>query len=111
MPVYRALRNLSGVCQRGELTRLAHLNAEQIAKLMNVGAVAPIAAPPLAELPEWAIRAGKLAKLGITDVEQLLEVDAAQVAKTLRVKVETARQYQRDAEQWLVIREETVEQE
>lgn len=103
MAVYRALRNLSGVCRRGELTRLDHLNAEQIGKLAKVGAIAPISAPPLAELPGWAVRAGKLAKVEIADAEQLIEADARVVAKALRVKVETARQYQQDVQQYLVI--------
>lgn len=110
MAIYRALNTLSGVCQRGDLTRLTHLTPEQIAKLERVGAVAPISSPPLAVLPEWAIRAGKLAKAGIVTVEQLLEAEAESVAKTLRVKVETAKQYQADAEQFLVIQEETLEE-
>lgn len=103
MPIYRALRALSGVCRRGELTRLTHLDAGQITKLAKVGAIAPISAPPLAELPGWAARAGRLAKVDITDAEQLLEAEARVVAKALRVKVETAAQYQQDIQQFLVI--------
>lgn len=103
--IYRALNNLSGVAQRGELTRLSHLSSEQIAKLEKVGAVAPVAAPPLSELPDWAIRAGKLVKAGILDAAAFLEADAAAIAKALRVKPETAQQYQQDVENFLVIHE------
>lgn len=110
MATYRALSNLSGVAKRGELTQLTHLTPEQIAKLERVGAIARIGAPPLTELPSWAIRAGKLAKAGILDGEAFLEADVALIAKTLRVKPETAAQYQQDIAGFLVIREEPTEE-
>lgn len=109
MSIYRALNNLSNVAKRGELTRLSHLTPEQIAKLERVGAVAPIATPPLSELPEWAIRAGKLAKAGISTAEQFLEADVEAITKVLRVKPETAQQYQQEVETFLVIRAEPEE--
>lgn len=103
MPLYRALFNLSGVAQRGELTQLTHLKLEQIAKLEQSGAVSRVSAPPLAALPDWEKRAVKLQNIGIVDVEQLVEADPAQIAKALRVKAETAVQLQRDAEQFLFV--------
>ena len=105
MALYRALRRMTGVAQRGELTTLGHLNEEQIAKLIRVGAVAPISAPPLSELPGWASRAGKLAKIDILDVEQLAEADLKVIGKALRVKEETAARYQAEVKQYLVIPE------
>ena len=109
MPLYRALHRLSGVAERGGLTALAHLTAEQIAKLERAGAVARVAPPPLAELPGWKARAAKFAKVGIVDAEQLLEADAAQVARALRVKAETAARYQQEVEACLVVIEEKMQ--
>jgi hypothetical protein len=109
MTTYRALSNLSGVARRGELTPLTHLNAEQIAKLERVGAIARIGAPPLSELPGWAIRAGKLAKVDILTAEELLEAPLEVIVKALRVKPETAAQYQQDIAGFLVIQDEPEE--
>ena len=102
MPLYRALSKLSGVCERGALTPLAHLTPEQIAKLEHAGAVARVSAPPLAELPNWSARAGKLAKVGILDAEQLAEADVKLIRSALRVKEEIARRAQQDALSFLM---------
>lgn len=111
MAIYRALNTLTGVARRGELTRLEHLKPEQIAKLERVGAVSRIAAPPLAELPNWRIRAGKLAKIGVTDAEQYLEAAAADVSKALRVKPETEARYRQEIQAWLTINPNQEEQQ
>lgn len=103
MAIYRALKALSGVAQRGALVRLAHLSADQVAKLVAVGAVAPIASPPLDALPNWKTRAAKLKKLDITDVEQLLEADPATVAAATRLKPETVARWQAEAERFLTV--------
>lgn len=107
MPLYRALSHLSGVAQRGQLTRLAHLTPEQVATLERAGAVARVASPPLAELPGWKVRAAKLAKVGIHDIEQMIEADSALIAACLRVKPATAARYQEDVRQYLVIHKES----
>jgi len=109
MALYRALNNLSAVARRGELTRLAHLTAEQVAKLERVGAVARVAAPPLSELPDWAIRAGKLAKIGIEDAEQYLETEPSAIAKALHVKPETEARYREEITSYLVVLPEVKE--
>lgn len=103
MALYRALSKLSNGADYGQLTRLEHLTPEQIAKLEQVGAVARISAPPLAELPDWASRAGKLAKVGIVDAEQLLDADITVISHALHVKAETAARYQNEVQAWLVI--------
>lgn len=86
------------MAKRGDLHALQHLNAAAIERLIDVGAVARIAAPPLTVLRltstnAWANHAAKLAKAGIVDAEQFLESDPERIAETLRVKVETAQQY------------------
>jgi hypothetical protein len=103
MAIYRALKALSGLAKRGQIVRLAHLDEAQIERLITVGAVAPIAAPPLAELPKWKTRAAKLKKLDVIDVEQLLEVDPAAVAVALDVKPETVAEWQAEAERFLTV--------
>lgn len=103
MTLYRALRRLSNVAERGDITALAHLTAAQIDKLFQVGAIAPVSAPPLAELPGWSTRAGKLRKVDIQDADQLVEADVGVVAQALRVKVETAMRYQEEVRAFLVI--------
>lgn len=103
--LYRALQRLSGVCNRGDLTNLAHMEPERIALLVRRGAVAPISPPPLEELPGWEKRAAKLAKYDILTAEQFLEADNAQLCRVLRVKAETVEQYRRDVYESLVVRE------
>lgn len=103
MALYRALSRLSGVAERGALTPLAHLTPEQIGKLERTGAVARVSPPPLSELPGWSARAGKLAKVGIVDAEQLAEVDTQLIRSALRVKEETARRYKQEARSCLTL--------
>jgi hypothetical protein len=109
MPLYRALTKLSSGVDCGQLTRLEHLTPEQIAKLEQVGAVARVAAPPLSELPDWASRAGKLAKAGIQDAEQFLDAEIPVISRALHVKAETAARYQDEVKAWLVIQPSTEE--
>lgn len=94
--LYRALQNLSGGVRRGELTALAHLNAEKIAKLERLGAIAPVAAPPLSELHGWAQRVGKLAKVGVVTAVDYLETDTDVLKEALRVKPETVERYREE---------------
>lgn len=105
MTLYRAIHKLSGIAGRGDLTPLAHLDAEQIAKLMRIGAIAPLAAPPLAELPGWAARSAKLAKVGIQDAGQFLEGDPALLRRVLRVKAEAIERYRASLLDLLIVRE------
>lgn len=94
--LYRALQNLSGGVRRGELTALAHLSADKIARLERLGAIAPVAAPPLSELHGWAQRAGKLAKVGVVTAVDYLEADADVLKDALRVKLETVERYREE---------------
>lgn len=109
MTLYRALTKLSGVCQRGDLTTLAHLTPEKVALLVSRGAVAPVAAPPLAALPGWTSRAGKLAKVGIEDAVQFVQGDPALLARVLHVKAETIDRYRESLLDLMTIRERTSE--
>jgi len=105
--MYRALRRLDRgkgkIIEIGKPTRLQWLNSEQIAKLLEVGAVAEIHPPPLAELPGWRTRAKKLKSKGIEDAAQFLASEDAELARALRVKLPTVKRLKADVERWLTV--------
>lgn len=105
MAIYRIRNNLAigeRVIERGTLERL-DLSADKIARLEEVGAISRIAAPPLAVLPGWEARSNRLEKLGIITVEDLLDAEAGDVAKKLRLKAETVKGWQTDVIEWMRI--------
>ena len=98
MAVYRAVNDLAcgnkpgargGILYAGSLTRLEWLGADGIARLLDVGAVSRVATPPLAALPGWKVRAGKLQQIGIVTVEDLIEADIAEVKAHMEVMRES----------------------
>ncbi len=109
MPLYRALRALSKkhdeITPRGAIVRLEWLNEEQIAKLVQCGAISRVKPPPLHVIPGWKLRAGKLHKVGITDTEQFLEADNEALAEKMEVKPATIEQWKADLWTWLIVRE------
>jgi hypothetical protein len=102
--MYRVLagHRLSGPHQRiieaGSIDRLEWLddNPNGIAALVEKGAIARINPPPLAILPGWKIRSGKVKVSGIEDVEQFLTADDAVLVKCLGIKVETVQRWKQD---------------
>ena len=106
MGLYRVLRKLSKGRQEyqpGDLVVLNWLDETGIGRLVGVGAVARIAAPPLRELPGWTLRAEKLAAIGIEDAEQMIEADAAMVAAACEAQEKTVRWWQEELRGWLTV--------
>ena len=101
--LYRAIKSLSGIAQRGDIVALNHLQPAQIARLEAVGAISRVAAPPLSELPGFADRVALLAALGIHDVEALVEADASSLAAALDIPVDTLCRWTDEARLWLFI--------
>lgn len=106
MTLYRALRNLSRnerIIPGGTLTELHWLKPEQIDKLIEVGAVAEVATPPLVALPGWKTRAGKFGALNISTAGEFLEADTAFMADTLHLKPETVERWKAEVKGWLTV--------
>jgi len=106
MTLYRALRNLSRnerIIPDGTLTELHWLNLAQIDKLIEVGAVAEVATPPLVALPGWKTRAPRLGALDINTAGEFLEADSAFVAEQLHLKAETVERWKTEARGWLTV--------
>ena len=111
MPIYRTLKPLSrGMnkrIRRNAIVNINWLNAEQIAKLEQVGAISKLAAPPLPKLPGWKLRAKRLRVVGIGTVEQFLEADPATLAEQIDADKRTVQKWRDDLLRWLVIPEES----
>lgn len=92
MAIYRIHRDLAKGnthIAAGSLCSLDGMGEAAIDKLVSLGIISRIAPPPLSEIPGWATRAARLKTVGIIDVEEFLEADAALLAKTLKVRVST----------------------
>ena len=101
MPLYRALRNLSNGIDQGVVFDQSRLQAKSIPILEERGAIAIVSTPPLAEFPGWKIRGAKFAKLGIETVDQFMEVDIEQTAKSLKVKPQIISAWRYEIVGWL----------
>ena len=93
MPAFRVLKPLSKgfnkVIPAGSIVNIGWLNDEQLAKLVEVGAIARIQAPPLSRFPGWKTRSKRLNKAGISSVEAFLEADDEWLAGKLGLKPPT----------------------
>lgn len=107
MPMYRVLKPLSRKHEQeipvGTLTDLAWLDEQQQATMEMVGAVSRIAAPPLAQLPGWKLRAGRLGKLGIHTFDDFLERDPAELADAIGANPRTVHNWRAELVQWLTV--------
>lgn len=104
--IYRLLDNLSyrdgRFLEKGTLQRLDDLSPGKIAILLERGAIAIPASPPLAALPGWETRAKRLeGRCEIVTIIQLLDANPQSVATALRTRAETVRAWQAEAEQFL----------
>lgn len=112
MAIYRVVKDLwcgnkpgarDGVLYAGSISDLGWLSAEQVGRLMAVGAISRPATPPLAVLPGWKLRAGRLQQVGIMTVSDFLEADPAAVAEHMEVKSETVDKWRESAMNAVII--------
>ena len=85
----------------GAFTRLEWLKPRAQEILQSVGAVSEVGAPPLAVIPGWKTRAGKLEEVGIDDVVQFIEADTAVICQALDRKPETIEKYRAELLRWM----------
>jgi hypothetical protein len=91
MALYRALNNLdAGKTQigRGEVFAGERIGDHVLERLLKLGRVALVSAPPLAMLPDWEKRAAKLKKIGVSTVEEFIAGEAGVMAKACLVSAE-----------------------
>ena len=79
--LYRVLSPLTSGHVRGDIIPPGRFKEHVVAKLLEVGAIAEVHGPPLAELPGWKRRARILEKSGIVTAIDFMEEDD----ETLRV--------------------------
>lgn len=95
--LYRATGRLqtkkSGFVERGEITALSWLGPDQVQKLIDLGHVTHLSAPPLAELPGWTRRAARMKEVGISMADEFLEHDVEGLAAALNVKPATVERW------------------
>lgn len=108
MPIYRVLKPLSKgfdkVIPKGTVLNINWLDADGLARLEGVGAIARVAMPPLEKLPAWSLRAKRLEKAGITGGEQFLEMDDKELAERLQADPRTIAKWKEELRTiWLVI--------
>jgi hypothetical protein len=87
----------------GEVIRAgdSRLKAEARDQLIKSGTLAAVTTPPLSELPDWEERAETLQRVGVVTIADLLAVNVAGLAKSLKRTPRTIRDWQSEAERWL----------
>ena len=104
MALYRVLKPLAkgkSTIYKGTFTQLEWLPKRHINMLINVGAVSEVGAPPLAVIPGWKTRAGKLEEVGIEDVIQFIEADTSVICQALRRQPKTVEKYRKELLGWM----------
>lgn len=83
------------VAYAGSLVRLPWLekNLAGLQALVDKGAIARVAPPPLTVLPGWKVRGRKAQVHGIEDAEQFLEASDADLAEWMGTKEEMVRRW------------------
>lgn len=107
MTLYRVVKTLEikgKHVKRGDFLRDNVLRSEHIEKLLAIGALAELSAPPLSELPDLpALALEALQSLGITETNQLLEVNIAETALQCGVEVGVLEGWVNTAARWLTV--------
>lgn len=102
MKYYRALKDLSNGYKQHQPVPASALKAAVIPILLEKGAIAEVAGPPLYVLPGWKVRAEKLAFIGVTMVHEFLEHDVQELATTMGVRIATIEKWEAELVRWLV---------
>jgi len=105
MPMYRVHQNLAvgdSIVSGGSLSLLRGVGERGIQALLKRGTITEVAAPPLAILPGWKLRAARLKAMGVETVADLLQADRDGVARFMRANLPTVEKWLVDAEAWLL---------
>jgi hypothetical protein len=107
--LYRVNRDLSTGEKPGDLVSGTRWRAEVSARLEVVGAISPLATPPLAVLPGWKTRARVLQAINIVNAATFYETAQTLngrevIAQALKVKVETVERYLAEVTDWLAVK-------
>lgn len=103
--LYRALSPLSKgtrlIARQGAVFSDKLISEDALKRLLNMGKVAPVSAPPLSALPGWEKRAETLQPHKITRADTFLEMDSAALAGLLSTTEHTVDVWKRDIYAWL----------
>lgn len=99
--VHRRLDYAKSYIETGSLHDLQRCSKKALDALLTTGAITLAKGPPLVALPGWTRRGDRLAKLGITTVAQLLGTDSETIATHLKMKSQTLKKWQIEAQGWL----------
>lgn len=94
---YRILKDTSDGHKRGQIVDGSDLQDYAIEPLLRKKVIARVAFPPLVILPGWSQRAGRLARLGVVGVGDLLEADTEELAAGLRIRPATLDRWRDEA--------------
>lgn len=106
MTLYRAFRKiLAGeeVINIGDFVSSTRFSENDLKRLVRVGALGDLSAPPLSVLPEFADVYERLLEVGITYADQLLEKPVEEVATLLNVPKEEVVVWRSMVRRWLVV--------
>ena len=104
MTLYRVLKPLEkgkNTLYPDTFTRLEWLSRRGKLVLIDVGAVAEVGVPPLAVIPGWKTRAGKLEEVGIENVVQFVEADTDVICRALGRQPKTVEKYRKELLGWM----------
>jgi hypothetical protein len=100
--LYRVTRDIDmgkEILKAGRLIPGSRFKA--LGRLVERGALRPVASPPLAILPSWEKRALRLECVGIVNIVDALEAEPQTIARALRVPLATVAEYLLELETWL----------
>lgn len=112
MTLYRVVKTLdfgNHRVERGDFITSSVLPLESIQRLVNIGALSELAAPPLSELPDFPPTAlGILSQQGIINADQLMEVNIDEILTRCDVTRETFQGWINLAARWLTVEVSTL---
>jgi len=112
--IYRVIQRLATgqglntYIEPGSTVRANRFKPGVIQKLVKVGAVAPVAAPPLHIFHGWKLRAERFEKAGY-DAIRFLETDDETVAQATGYHVKSIAKWRKELEELLLLGERNIE--
>ena len=85
----------------GSIDALKGVSSKVRAHLEARGVISKVVAPPVRILPGWEDRAGKLERVGVEDVNDLLEADPSVLSEKLDTPLEEVEDYVEEARRFI----------